>query len=77
MASALALAYSGGGDGAPLKLKAFYLLYVGWNREIDFIASILAFCKFVAWKCSENVYGNSSLPTSLQHCMIPLRTIVV
>jgi len=34
--------------GTPLKLKDFYLLCVRWNREIDFIASVLAFYKFVA-----------------------------
>jgi len=41
IASALALAYYKGGGAEPsLKLKAFYLLCVGGNRENDFIASV-------------------------------------
>jgi len=43
------------GEGRSWKLSTFC---VRWNREIDFIASVLAFYKFVAWKCSGNVYGN-------------------
>jgi len=45
------------GGRALLKLKAFYFLYVGWNREIDFIASVLAIYISVLSKCSENVDG--------------------
>jgi len=52
----------------PLKPKAFQLLYVVWNREIDFNASVLAFYKVVkVFRERLRKSSNISLPAGATH----------